>query len=50
MELVSAVEGVGLVVAAAELADFAVGLLDWQAESSGLTAAAHLTVNHEKSE
>ena len=48
MELVSAVEGVGLVVAA-ESADFAVGLLDWQAESSGLTAAAHLTVNHEKS-
>lgn len=36
----------GLVAVAAELADFAVGLLDLRAESSGLTAAAaYSTVN-----
>ena len=45
----AAAEGVGLVgAAAAELADFAVVLLGWQAEGSGLTAAAvHLTVYYE---
>jgi hypothetical protein len=41
---VVAAEGVGLVAVAAESADFAVGLLDWWAESSGLTAAAYSTI------
>ena len=40
----AAEEGVGLVAVGAESADFAVGSLDWQAESFELiAAAAHLT-------
>ena len=40
----AAEEGVGLVAVGAESADFAVGLLGWQAESFELiAAAAHLT-------
>jgi hypothetical protein len=46
---VVAAEGVGLVAVAAESADFAVGLLDWRAESSGLMAAAYSTIYKENS-